>query len=53
MEYAISTIAAAAFGAMLYTVITGDSIISALTTCPARATARAGPTPVRTRIAAT
>lgn len=30
-EYAIGTIAAAAFGAILYTVITGDSIVSALT----------------------
>jgi hypothetical protein len=31
VEYAIGTIAAAAFGAVLYTVITGDSIVSALT----------------------
>jgi hypothetical protein len=31
VEYAIGTIAAAAFGAILYTVITGDSIVSALT----------------------
>ncbi|SDU68234.1 DUF4244 domain-containing protein [Gordonia westfalica] len=30
-EYAIGTIAAAAFGAILYTVITGDNIVSALT----------------------
>lgn len=30
-EYAIGTIAAAAFGAVLYTVVTGDSIVSALT----------------------
>jgi hypothetical protein len=30
-EYAIGTIAAAAFGALLYTVITGDSILGALT----------------------
>ena len=30
-EYAIGTIAAAAFGALLYTVVTGDSILSALT----------------------
>jgi hypothetical protein len=29
--YAIGTIAAAAFGAILYTVITGDSVVSALT----------------------
>ncbi len=31
VEYAIGTVAAAAFGAILYTVITGDSIVSALT----------------------
>lgn len=30
-EYAIGTIAAAAFGAILYTVVTGDSIVAALT----------------------
>lgn len=30
-EYAIGTIAAAAFGAILYTVVTGDSIVSSLT----------------------
>lgn len=30
-EYAIGTIAAAAFGAVLYGVVTGDSIVSALT----------------------
>lgn len=30
-EYAIGTIAAAAFGAVLYTVVTGNSIVSALT----------------------
>ncbi|MBY6366975.1 DUF4244 domain-containing protein [Rhodococcoides corynebacterioides] len=30
-EYAIGTIAAAAFGAVLYTVVTGDSIVAALT----------------------
>lgn len=29
-EYAIGTVAAAAFGALLYTVITGDSITGAL-----------------------
>ncbi|HMS76944.1 DUF4244 domain-containing protein [Gordonia sp. (in: high G+C Gram-positive bacteria)] len=29
-EYAIGTVAAAAFGALLYTVVTGDSITSAL-----------------------
>lgn len=31
VEYAIGTIAAAAFGAVLYTVVTGDSIPDALT----------------------
>ena len=31
VEYVIGTIAAAAFGAILYTVVTGDSIVSALT----------------------
>ena len=31
VEYAIGTIAAAAFGAILYNVVTGDSIVSALT----------------------
>lgn len=30
-EYAIGTIAAAAFGAVLYAVVTGDSIVDALT----------------------
>ena len=30
-EYAIGTIAAAAFGAILYTVVTGDNLVSALT----------------------
>lgn len=37
VEYAIGTIAAAAFGAILYTVITGDSIVSALTNIISRA----------------
>ncbi len=37
VEYAIGTIAAAAFGAILYTVVTGDSIVSALTNIIARA----------------
>ena len=36
-EYAIGTIAAAAFGALLYTVVTGDSIIGALTAIVQRA----------------
>ncbi|QDQ98968.1 DUF4244 domain-containing protein [Tomitella fengzijianii] len=31
VEYAIGTIAAAAFGAVLYQVVTGDDIVSALT----------------------
>ncbi len=31
VEYAIGTIAAAAFGGILYSVVTGDSIIGALT----------------------
>ncbi len=31
VEYAIGTIAAAALGAILYSVVTGDSIVSALT----------------------
>lgn len=30
-EYAIGTIAAAAFAAVLYTVVTGDSVVTALT----------------------
>ncbi len=30
VEYAIGTIAAAAFGAILYTVVTGNSVVSAL-----------------------
>ena len=31
VEYAIGTVAAAAFGAILYSVVTGDSIVGALT----------------------
>ncbi len=31
VEYAIGTVAAAAFGAVLYTVVTGDSVVGALT----------------------
>jgi hypothetical protein len=31
VEYAIGTVAAAAFGALLYTVVTGDSVLAALT----------------------
>jgi hypothetical protein len=31
VEYAIGTVAAAAFGALLYTVVTGNSILTALT----------------------
>ncbi|MGV0851282.1 DUF4244 domain-containing protein [Mycolicibacterium phlei] len=37
VEYAIGTIAAAAFGAILYTVVTGDSVVSALTRIISRA----------------
>ena len=37
VEYAIGTIAAAAFAAVLYTVVTRDSIVSALTNIIARA----------------
>ena len=37
VEYAIGTIAAAAFGAVLYAVVTGDSIVSALTNIISRA----------------
>jgi hypothetical protein len=37
VEYAIGTIAAAAFGAILYTVVTGDSIVSGLTNIIGRA----------------
>jgi hypothetical protein len=31
VEYAIGTLAAAAFAAVLYTIVTGDSIVNALT----------------------
>ena len=37
VEYAIGTVAAAAFGAILYTVVTGDSIVGALTAIITRA----------------
>jgi hypothetical protein len=37
VEYAIGTIAAAAFAAILYAVVTGDSVVSALTNIIARA----------------
>ncbi|MUL46058.1 DUF4244 domain-containing protein [Mycobacterium sp. CBMA293] len=37
VEYAIGTVAAAAFGAVLYTVVTGDSIVGALGNIIARA----------------
>jgi O-acetylhomoserine/O-acetylserine sulfhydrylase-like pyridoxal-dependent enzyme len=37
VEYAIGTIAAAAFAAILYTVVTGDSIVAALTNIITRA----------------
>ncbi|RZS41257.1 uncharacterized protein DUF4244 [Herbihabitans rhizosphaerae] len=36
-EYAIGTIAAAAFGALLYTVVSGDSVVGALTDLVERA----------------
>jgi hypothetical protein len=36
-EYAIGTIAAAAFGAILYTVVTGDSVVDGLTALIQRA----------------
>ncbi|MDF0529579.1 DUF4244 domain-containing protein [Tsukamurella sp. 8F] len=37
MGYAIGTIAAAAFGAVLYTVVTGDDIVSGLSSIIAKA----------------
>ena len=37
VEYAIGTIAAAAFGAILYTVVTGDSVVGALSNIITRA----------------
>ena len=37
VEYAIGTIAAAAFGAILYAVVTGDSVVAALTRIIGRA----------------
>jgi hypothetical protein len=37
VEYAIGTIAAAAFAAVLYAVVSGDSIVTALTTLVQRA----------------
>lgn len=37
VEYAIGTIAAAAFGAILYSVVTGDSVVGALTNIISRA----------------
>jgi hypothetical protein len=37
VEYAIGTVAAAAFGAILYGVVTGDSIVAALTGIISRA----------------
>ncbi|GAA4388820.1 DUF4244 domain-containing protein [Tsukamurella soli] len=36
-EYAIGTIAAAAFGAVLYSVVTGDNIVSGLTSIISKA----------------
>lgn len=37
VEYALGTIAAAAFGAILYTVVTGDSVVTALSNIISRA----------------
>ena len=37
VEYAIGTVAAAAFDAILYTVVTGDSVVNALTNIISRA----------------
>ena len=37
VEYAIGTIAAAAFGAILYSVVTGDSVVGSLTNLISRA----------------
>jgi uncharacterized protein YuzB (UPF0349 family) len=37
VEYAIGTIAAAAFAAVLYAVVSGDSVVGALTTLIERA----------------
>ena len=37
VEYAIGTLAAAAFAAVLYAVVTGDSIVTALTSLVQRA----------------
>jgi hypothetical protein len=37
VEYAIGTVAAAAFGAILYGVVTGDSVVGALTNIIGRA----------------
>lgn len=36
-EYAIGTVAAAAFAAVLYTIVTGDSVVGALTSLVQRA----------------
>lgn len=36
-EYAIGTVAAAAFAALLYAIVTGDSVVTALTNLIARA----------------
>lgn len=37
VEYAVGTVAAAAFGALLYTVVTGDNVLTALTGIISRA----------------
>lgn len=42
VEYAIGTVAAAAFGGILYSVVTGDSIVGALTAIIGRALSTRG-----------
>lgn len=42
VEYAIGTVAAAAFGGILYSVVTGDSIVGALTNIIGRALSTRG-----------
>ena len=37
VEYAVGTVAAAAFAAVLYTILTGDSVVTALTALVQRA----------------
>lgn len=42
VEYAVGTVAAAAFGGILYSVVTGDSIVGALTNIIGRALSARG-----------